>query len=240
MANYPNAVTSFATKNSGQTIQAADINDLQTEVTAIEAGLLQGTAPLNSSNSTVNNLSVLGNSTIAGNVTIGGSLTVSSGLTLVGGIALSGVQTNNSQPRARVYAGSTQALASGAEAAVTFDSEDYDPQTLHSTGTNPTRITPGSTGVWMFGATVNFAAETQNAYVRFIKNSTTAMGSAVGFIGNGANSMGYRIQAQAIEVIASTADWVEVRAFQNSGFSLQLGNASSRIDQNEFYCVKLF
>lgn len=77
MASFPNSVKSFTTKNSGDVIQPADVNDLQSEVNAIESGYLTGTAPLNSSNSTVVHLSVtaglnvVGNSTLASTITIG-------------------------------------------------------------------------------------------------------------------------------------------------------------------------
>jgi hypothetical protein len=77
MASYPNSVVAFTTKNTGDTIQASHIDDLQAEVTAIETGLLNGTAPLNSSNSTLVHLSVtagmniVGNSTLASTITIG-------------------------------------------------------------------------------------------------------------------------------------------------------------------------
>lgn len=77
MASYPNSVHTFTTKNAGDTIQPAHVNDLQDEVNAIEAGLLNGTANLNSSNTTVVHMSVsagmnvVGNSTIASSVTIG-------------------------------------------------------------------------------------------------------------------------------------------------------------------------
>jgi hypothetical protein len=77
MANYPTSVPSFTNKSNGQTIDASHINDLQDEVVAIGSGLLQGTAPLASSKSTVASLSVLGNSTLAGAITISGSTSVS-------------------------------------------------------------------------------------------------------------------------------------------------------------------
>ena len=92
-ASYPTGVKTFTTRSAGQTIQPSHINDLQDEVSAIEAGLLSGAAPLNSSNSTLANLSVLGGSTLAtlqvnGNSTIAGTLTVqtivSTSLTSVG------------------------------------------------------------------------------------------------------------------------------------------------------------
>ena len=74
-ASYPTSVKVFTTKSTADVVQAAHVNDLQDEVNAIEAGLLNGTAPLNSSNSTVANLSVTGGSTF-------GSLTLSSGLSV--------------------------------------------------------------------------------------------------------------------------------------------------------------
>jgi hypothetical protein len=78
MANYPTSVPSFTNKSAGQTIASAHINSIQDEVVAIGSGLLQGTAPLASSNSTVANLSVSGASTLAtlgvtGNSSFGGA-----------------------------------------------------------------------------------------------------------------------------------------------------------------------
>lgn len=65
MASYPTSVKTFTTKNdgAGNTIFAAHVNDLQDEVHAIEDGLLNGTAPINSSHATVSGLDA-GNSTI--------------------------------------------------------------------------------------------------------------------------------------------------------------------------------
>lgn len=60
MANYPGSVSSFGSVSAGNTIQPADVNDLRREVEAIEAGLLNGTARLNSSATSVVSLSVTG------------------------------------------------------------------------------------------------------------------------------------------------------------------------------------
>ena len=70
-ASYPGSVKTFATRATGQTIDPSHVNDLQDEVNAIEAGLLNGTAPLNSSRSTLVALSVSGNSTLASSITLG-------------------------------------------------------------------------------------------------------------------------------------------------------------------------
>lgn len=81
MASFPTSVKTFTTRNAGDTIQPAHVNELGDEVTAIEDGLINGTAPIVSSrisapasqitNSTVTNLSVTGQSTLASSVTIG-------------------------------------------------------------------------------------------------------------------------------------------------------------------------
>lgn len=83
MASYPGAVKIFATRANGQTIDASHVNDLQDEVNAIEAGLLNGTANLQSSNTTVVNLSVLGNTTIAGSLDAVGNSTFHNNLHVV-------------------------------------------------------------------------------------------------------------------------------------------------------------
>jgi hypothetical protein len=64
MASYPGSVKTFTTKNTSDVIQAEHVNSLQDEVNAIEAGLLNGTARLNSSHSTLVALSVTGGSTL--------------------------------------------------------------------------------------------------------------------------------------------------------------------------------
>lgn len=82
MASYPGAVKTFTTRSAGQTIEASHINDLQDEVNAIEAGIRNGTAPLNSSNSTVAVLVVTGTSTLTGNVSVLGNFNAAGASTM--------------------------------------------------------------------------------------------------------------------------------------------------------------
>lgn len=86
MSDYPTSAKTFTTKTGGQTIAASHMNDVQDEVNAIEVGLLQGSARLNSSHSTMVALSVTGGSTILGDLTARGgwygggqTITLSSG-----------------------------------------------------------------------------------------------------------------------------------------------------------------
>jgi len=98
-ASYPSAVKSFTTKNTGDTIQASHIDDLQDEVTAIETGLLTGTARLNSSNSTLATLSVTGGSTLLtlnvnGGSTFAGVANIAGVLSALSGIVLAGSEVS--------------------------------------------------------------------------------------------------------------------------------------------------
>ena len=130
MPSFPGSVKSFTTKNSGDVIQAAHVNDLQDEVNAIEAGYINATAPLNSSRSTVATLSVLGASTFAARPTMPPPDAV------------------------RVTFGSTQTISSAAST-LAWRSQDYiTNSSMHSTGTNPERLTPQSTGLYMINAGV--------------------------------------------------------------------------------------
>src|SRR5690349_2185942 len=52
-ASYPGSVKVFQTRSNGQTVDASHVNDLQDEVNAIESGILNGTAPVVSSNLTI-------------------------------------------------------------------------------------------------------------------------------------------------------------------------------------------
>src|SRR3990167_2318139 len=87
MPSFPTTPRSFATKFTGDTIEAEHVNALQDEVNALESGYLNATARLNSSNSTLVALSVTGGSTLqslnSSNSTVA-NLSVTGGTTLAG------------------------------------------------------------------------------------------------------------------------------------------------------------
>src|SRR5687767_13838496 len=98
MASYPDSVKSFTTKNPGQTIASAFVNDLQDEVNAIEAGIRNGTAPLNSSRSTVATLTVTGGSTLNSLNVDGGSTFGAVGVVMNGPLSVNVGSTFASRP----------------------------------------------------------------------------------------------------------------------------------------------
>lgn len=143
MPSYPDSVRTFTTKldGAGNPINAAFVNDLQDEVNAIEAGLLNGTARLNSSGSTVNTLSVSSNSTFAIRPTM-----------------------PPPQEAALVFLQSTYAAGSSGASTLSWLSQAFVVNSsVHSTTTNPTRLTPQSTGVFLFTAQVSIAGVTAPA-----------------------------------------------------------------------------
>lgn len=152
MASFPASVKSFATRSNGQTIDATHVNDLQDEVNAVEDGYLNGTARLNSSNSTVATLSVTGGSTFA---------------------------TRPVMPptdAARVQLADALELAADSTTAVSWTTQAFQTNSsLHSTATNPMRLTPQTTGVYWVSAQLGFAGAATSSRCEFgIEDSSGA------------------------------------------------------------------
>jgi hypothetical protein len=126
-ASYPGAVKTFASRSAGQTIEPSHVNDLQDEVNAIEDGLLNGTAPLTSSNASVNRLQVSSNSTFA-------------------------VRPIMPPPEmALVYLISTGAMASSGASTIAWTAQSFvSNSSMHSTASNPERLVPQTTGMYQF------------------------------------------------------------------------------------------
>lgn len=176
-ASYPTSIKSFTTKNAGDTIQPAHINDLQDEVAALEGGLLNGTAPLNSSRSTLASLSVSGGSTLAslqvtGNSTIAGTLTVAT-------IISTSITPGGVTSYVRAYTNVPQISASTAFNVVPLQTEvadllgEFDSTTFTFTPQSAgyylihARLTIGPTsdgGGFRAGVFVNSTAEAQSDY----------------------------------------------------------------------------
>lgn len=220
-ASYPTAVKTFTTKNAGDTIQPGHLNDLQDEVAAIEGGLLNGTAPLNSSNSTVANLSVAGNSTIAGTLTVNKIVSTS--------ITASGVTTY-----VRAGAGanpieygtaSTGTLLAFADRQVDLSSE-YDSTTY--------TFTPKSSGYYLIHASIFcVTAGALNNYLQLYVNDTlTAFAGAV----YGAGQLGATpVIATVLNLSSGAAGSVQFRAYGGS-----TGRASSGSIYSWFDITRLF
>lgn len=193
MATYPTAVKTFVTRNAGDTIQPAHINDVQDEITAIETGLLNGTAPLHSSNSTLANLHVPGGSTLA-------SLTVLA-------------------PAASVCVSSTvlqEIAGSFTNTAVTFETERWMTVAgMHSTASNPSRLIPDSSGLYAVTGCVRWGGG--STAVGICQAAIRVDGSSLIGVVSQADAGALTQNVRVDYYFRSTTQYVELVVAQNSG-----------------------
>ncbi len=132
-------------------------------------------------------------------------------------------------PSCRVYNSANISVANATAQALTFNSERYDTDTMHSTASNTSRITFTTAGKYEVGGCVRWAAQATYAGVREIGirlNGATyivvndEMGSA------SANALTI-IQAVTTEYVFAAADYVELVAYQSSGGALNAENAGN-------------
>jgi hypothetical protein len=205
LANFPDSIYSPAAKSAGQTITAAFFNDPDGEITAIEQGFRNGTAPLNSSGSTVASLSVLGASTFASRPV--------------------------TPPPPAVRVGITSTAVITASTAVNWVKQDYATNSsLHSTATNSSRLTPDSTGVWQISANVVWrvdgtASTGTNLVTQILDSSGTEIGLARMVSAMTATEHGHYVAAtKRIDVVGT---WFSINLSQAGGSSVSVSTQTS-------------
>lgn len=225
MPSYPTSVFSPTSKSAGQVIQAAHVNDLQDEIVAIETGLTQGTAPLNSSNSTVGKLNVTGVSTLGGAVTFGAGVasTVSfaSSVTFLAGVTFT-VAPNLGFEAARVVSESTQSIATGTFTALTrLTAQDFiTNSSMHSTAANVARLVPQSTGIFRATVQVRFTQNSSGSRVVLIRDSSGA--SLADSRTAALATTDAIVQATGTKRFDVTGGYLEAFAYQDTGSTLSL------------------
>jgi hypothetical protein len=135
---YPTSVFSPSARSNGQTIDASHVNDVQTELTAIENALL---------------------GTITHSVNVSGASTLA---TLQAAASTFTVRPVTPPPHAAlVFLESTATIGSSGASTLAFTGQAIlTNSSAHSTGTNPERLTPQSTGLYQFAAQVGFSPTT--------------------------------------------------------------------------------
>ena len=123
----------------------------------------------------------------------------------------------------QVYISTPQAIPTGTPTVVTFDSEAYDPDDLHSTVSNTGRITVKVAGVYTVSAWVVWDVhDTGTRRCRITVNGTDVAGQTV-------NMDGATIDVDACcsrEVLLAVGDIVRLAAYQTSGGDLNLTTAT--------------
>lgn len=125
------------------------------------------------------------------------------------------------KPLARVFNSAAISIANNTNTAVTFDSERFDNQGMHSTSSNTSRLTvpTGMGGKFLIGGHIEFAgnASGQRDILIQVNGSTVIAYDRVG--PNGAVS--WKMSLTTMYAL-SAADYVELLVFQNSGGALNL------------------
>ena len=266
MASFPTSVFSPSARSNGQVIDASHVNDLQGEVTAIEDGFRNATAPLNSSGSTLASLSVTGNTTLAalnagastlaslsvtggstfGAITLGASslasLSVTGNSTVAalnaGAATLASLSVTGNSTLAALQGGASTVTSLSVSGASTFAVRPVEPppdvakvtrqtaldlvsnttlaiawttqeiltnSSMHSTGTNPSQLSPQSTGVYVISACVRLSA------------AQTSTGSLMCVIEDSSATELGRGGARAFETVISGAMVGSVKRFDALG-----------------------
>jgi hypothetical protein len=134
--------------------------------------------------------------------------------------------------RARVYKSAAQTVSTGAWEHLSFDSEDYDTNSLHSTSSNTQRLTAAVDGWYVACLQVSFETDgTGRRDIQIRKNDSSTDGTAgtrwarvtLGSLGSGDSTI---MQCTAYLYLAAN-DYVKGLAWQNSGAGLDVESGSA-------------
>lgn len=132
-----------------------------------------------------------------------------------------GIRNAMFPPSVSVRHTANQATVTATYLTLTFDTEIFDTETMHSTGTNPERITipTGATGRYLVTGTAEFASNATGYREVLLRiNGTTSSGRQMMPAVNGAVTV---VEATALLQL-SAADYVEMRVRQSSGGALDV------------------
>lgn len=128
-------------------------------------------------------------------------------------------------PACRVFNSAVQNIPNTTETVITFDSERYDTDSMHSIAVNTGRITFNTAGVYAVTGVWTFAPGTVGTRELFIRLNATGRYSALQT--QNTALQGYLVAATVDKFIVG--DFIELRAFQNSGGGLNTIVASPTI-----------
>ena len=128
-------------------------------------------------------------------------------------------------PSARVRHSVDQAIMDSTDTALTFDTEDFDTDTIHD-GANPTRLTAVTVGKYVIYGQVHWEGNTSKQRAIFIRlNGTTAISRVQSQATS--DAVDPNRQMVATEFDLAVGDFVELIARQTSGGSLDVDAAGS-------------
>lgn len=141
-------------------------------------------------------------------------------------INLQDILSSATQPRVSAYNSTTQAITTGTHTAVTFDSENWDIGTLHSTSSSTSRITIPTGGDGLYHLTCAIYWDVSGVgqrLARIYKNGAALYPSSYAQA-NVTYGVTHNITAY-YDLVAG--DYLEVFVFQDSGGNLNISTATS-------------
>lgn len=122
-------------------------------------------------------------------------------------------------PAVRLRHSANQSLSSGSTVSLSFDTEDFDNDTMHSTVTNTSRITCVTAGKYMVRGQVTFANNaTGRRILSLVKNGVSTEGRTIENPTNGSNHS----QEVAALFDLVPGDYVQLQAQQTSGSTINV------------------
>lgn len=121
---------------------------------------------------------------------------------------------------AKAYGTTNQTISNFTVTAITWNNENFDTDSMHSTSTNTSRLTipTGKTGYWQITASLGYDASAAGVrQIRLSKNGSFVNNEQVEATSSYGNTMGFS------NILNLTAgDYIELEAFQTSGGNLDV------------------
>lgn len=125
------------------------------------------------------------------------------------------------KPCCRVYNNANISITANTNTVLTFNTERYDTDGMHSTSAATSRITCVTAGKYMIGGHINWAsAGTDRRFVQILLNGSASLGAQE--LTGGATSMSVTTCWGLV-----AGDYIELQVYQNSGGPLNVNAASA-------------
>lgn len=133
--------------------------------------------------------------------------------------------TSPTQKNVSIYNTAYQSIPNNTDTIITYNSENFDTDSFHSTVTNTSRITVPLAGKYLLTVSVGFAANGTGYRFATIKKNGTAFAPLD--IRTSPSAV-YDVQLNnSVTVNAAANDYFELQVFQNSGGNLNAGSTAS-------------
>jgi hypothetical protein len=121
-------------------------------------------------------------------------------------------------PRAQVFNSAAQSVNNATFTGMTFDSEQYDSDTIHNPGSFPTRFTPQTPGLYAVSGQISWSSNVTGVRLSVLYLNGVAV--AQNDIPTGSGNLDVQV-AKEIYCNGST-DYLELVGWQNSGAALNV------------------